>query len=182
MHFSEKVKPFNCCPACGASNIVFGDNKEFYCRECAFIYFHNAAAAVAVILEYGEKVLLIKRAREPGKGKLDLPGGFVDPNESAEDAVIREIKEELKIDLREPKYLGSCPNIYKYEGVIYYTCDLFFHCKIDAMPTDFDKKEIEDLILINPLEIAEEKIAFSSTIIGLGILNSLKSRNRPEAR
>jgi NADH pyrophosphatase NudC (nudix superfamily) len=98
----------------------------------------------------------------------------VDPKESAEEAVIREIKEELKIDIKEPEYLGSYPNIYEYEDVLYHTCDLFFCCKIDALPTDFDGTEIEELILVNPSEIPEDKIAFESVKMGLGIFKSSK--------
>jgi ADP-ribose pyrophosphatase YjhB (NUDIX family) len=175
MHTTEKVKPFNRCPACGSSDIIFDSEKKLICPECAFTYYHNVAAAAGAVLQYDEKVVLIKRAKEPGKGKLDLPGGFVDPKESAEEAIKREIKEELKIDITEPKYLGSFPNIYRYEGVLYHTCDLFFYCKIDALPTDFDKKEIEDLVLISPLEIPDDEIAFESVRVGLDIFKSTQS-------
>jgi NAD+ diphosphatase len=167
------MKIFNCCPACGSSNIVFEDNKKFNCRECAFTYFHNVAAAVGAILEYDKEIILIKRAIEPGKGKLDLPGGFIDPDESAEDAVIREVKEDLLIDIKEPKYLYSHPNIYEYEDVLYRTCDLFFYCKIDALPTEFDRKEIKDLVLLNPSEIPNNRIAFDSVKKGLEEFSSL---------
>jgi len=172
MHLSKKTQPFNYCPACRSSDISFGDMKKVSCRDCSFTYYHNVAAAVAVILEYDNKIVLIKRAKEPGKGKLDLPGGFVDPKESAEEAVIREIKEELRIVLKEPRYLGSYPNIYKYQDVFYNTCDLFFYSKIDAPPADFDKTEIAELVLINPLEIPDDKIAFESVKMGL---NKFKS-------
>jgi NADH pyrophosphatase NudC (nudix superfamily) len=182
MHLSEKIKPFNYCPACGSSDIIFEDTKKVSCRDCSLTYYHNVATGVGVILEYDKKIVLIERAKEPGKGKLDLPGGFVDPKESAEEAVTREIKEELRIDVRELRYLGSYPNIYKYEGVIYHTCDLFFHSKIDKLPTDFDKAEIEDLILINPLEIPDDKIAFESVKKGLGIFKSSKSHVKHEAQ
>ena len=161
------MKIFNCCPACGSSDIVFEDDKKFNCRECAFTYFHNVAAAVGAILEYDGRIILIKRAKEPGKGKLDLPGGFVDPKESAEEALIREVKEELNINLNGPKYLGSYPNIYKYEDVLYHTCDLFFYSKINTVPTTFNKTEIEELILVNPLEVPKERIAFESIKICL---------------
>lgn len=182
MHLSKKIKPFNYCPACGSSDISFGDMKKVRCRDCSFTYYHNVAAAVAAILEYDEKVVLIKRAKEPCKGKLDLPGGFVDPKESAEEAIKREIREELKIDVKELEYLGSYPNIYKYEDVLYHTCDLFFYSKIDALPTDFDKTEIEDLILINPLEIPDDKIAFESVKMGLGMFKSSKFHVKHEAQ
>ena len=182
MHLSEKIQPFNYCPACGSSDIIFDDMKKVSCRNCSFTYYHNVAAAVGAILEYDKKVVLIERAKEPGKGKLDLPGGFVDPKESAEEAVRREIKEELRIDIREPKYLGSYPNIYKYEDVLYNTCDLFFYSKIDALPADFDKTEIEDLILTNPLEIPDDKIAFESVKMGLSIFKSSKPHIQHEAQ
>jgi len=167
MHISEKVKPFNCCPACGSGDIVFDDNKKFRCRECSFTYYHNVAAAVGVILEYDKKIVLIKRAKEPGKGKLDLPGGFIDPNESAEEAVVREVKEEINIDIKDPEYLGSYPNIYKYQDVLYHTCDLFFYCRIDVLPVEFNKTEVEELVLLSPSEIPADKIAFDS--VGLAL-------------
>jgi NAD+ diphosphatase len=179
MHLSEKIKPFNYCPSCGSSDISFSDMKKVVCRDCSFTYYHNVAAAAAAILEYDNKIVLIKRAKEPGKGRLDLPGGFVDPKESAEEALRREIKEELKIEVGKLKYLGSYPNVYKYEGVLYHTCDLFFYSKINALGPEFDRTEIKELVLIDPLEIPYDKIAFESVKKGLGIFNSLESRTSP---
>ena len=173
MHISEKFKPFNCCPACGSGDIVFDENKKIICQQCAFTYYHNVAAAVGAILQYDERIVLIKRAKEPGRGKLDLPGGFVDPNESAEEAVIREVKEEINIDIKEPEYLGSYPNIYKYQDVLYHTCDLFFYCRIDVPPVEFSKIEVEELVLLSPSEIPADKIAFDS--VGLA-LEKVKSQ------
>ncbi len=166
------MKIFDYCPSCGSRDIFFDDIKEFKCRACSFTYFHNVAAAVAAILKYDQKILLIERGQDPEKGKLDLPGGFVDPKESAEEGLKREIKEELNIDLSGPKYLGSCPNIYNYKGVLYHTCDLFFYSKIEVLPTKFNKSEIGKLVLINPKEIPEDKFAFESIKTGLHLLNT----------
>jgi len=58
-----------------------------------------------VILENGE-ILLIKRAREPFKGKWALPGGFVEYNEKVEDAVIREIREETGVNAEIKELVG----------------------------------------------------------------------------
>jgi ADP-ribose pyrophosphatase YjhB (NUDIX family) len=123
------------------------------------------------MLEYDQKIVLIKRSKEPGRGKLDFPGGFVDPEETAEEAVKREICEELRINVEKLKYVGSYPNIYEYKGVLYRTCDLFFHSKIDTLPTSFDKREIEEFVLMNPSEVPIEEIAFESTRIGLDLLS-----------
>ena len=160
MHFP---KPFNRCPNCGTPDISFDGMKKLHCRACSFTFFHNTAAAVAVVLEYGKQIVLIRRNKAPGKGKLDLPGGFVDPDESAEEAARREVKEELSMDLGALKYMGSYPNTYKYKDVTYKTCDLFFSSRIDVLPTVFDTREIRELILMHPSEISEDQIAFEST-------------------
>lgn len=124
----QKVLKF--CPRCGGIHFEPHGSKANKCRDCGFVFFFNAAAAVAVILRNEGKVLLTKRAFDPGKGTLDLPGGFVDPLESAEHAVDREIEEELNLKITEKKYCGSFPNTYVYGGVLYYTCDLVFECSV----------------------------------------------------
>lgn len=161
-HFGN-MRIFNYCPSCGSKDIFFDGIKKLNCKECSFTFFNNVAAAVAGILEYDQKILFTIRAKDPGKGKLDLSGGFVDPNESAENALKREIKEELNIDIKNPEYLDSFPNIYEYKNVVYHVCDLFFYSKIDALPTDFDKREIEELVLINRSEVPIDKLAFESS-------------------
>ena len=161
-HFRD-MKTFNYCPFCGEGDILFDGVKKINCKKCSFIFFQNIATAVAVILEYNKKILVTKRGEEPGKGKLDLPGGFVDPKESAEDAIKREIREELNIEIGDLQYLGSFPNIYEYKDVVYNVCDLFFFSRINTLPTDFDRVEIEELILVNPSEIPIDKFAFEST-------------------
>ena len=165
------MKIFEYCPSCGSRDIFFDGIKEFRCKACSFTFFQNVATAVAAILGYDGKILLIKRGEEPEKGKLDFPGGFVDPKETAEEGLKREIKEELNINLGELKYLGSYPNLYTYKGVLYHTCDLFFYSNIDVFPTELDRTEITELVLINPTEIPDDKIAFESTKIGLRLFN-----------
>ncbi|MGD2095551.1 MAG: NUDIX domain-containing protein [Phycisphaerales bacterium] len=169
------MRLFKYCPSCRSENILFDDIKKHFCKDCSFTFFQNVATAVAAVLEYDQKILLIKRNNEPGKGKLDLPGGFVDPKENAEEAVKREINEELKINIGTPKYFGSFPNIYEYKGILYHTCDLFFYSRIQAPPTDVDRTEIEELIFINPIEIPFEKIAFESTKICLGLFTNIQT-------
>jgi NAD+ diphosphatase len=170
-HSSKRATLFNRCPDCGSGDVSFDGIKEFCCRACSFTFFHNPAAAVGVVLEYGDRIMFTRRSREPQKGMLDLPGGFVDPDETAEHAARREVREELDMELGELKYLGSQPNTYEYKGVVYKTCDLFFSCRIDALPAVFDESEIEELVLLAPSEVPPEQLAFESAKTWLRLFN-----------
>ncbi len=131
-HYPQNV--FKYCPRCGSSNFVANGEKANKCVDCGFVFYFNAATAVAVIIRDSEnRVLLTKRAFDPGKGTFDLPGGFVDPLESAEHAVDREIQEELSLKITSKIYRGSFPNRYLYGGIVYFTCDLVFECTVETL-------------------------------------------------
>jgi NAD+ diphosphatase len=118
--------PFLFCPSCGAADIAFLEGKRWLCQACGFEYFHNVATAAGVILDSGGEIVLLERAKEPRKGKLGLPGGFVNPGERAEDGALRECLEEIGWAPPSLSFIGSFPNRYEYRGVVYHTCDLFF--------------------------------------------------------
>ncbi|MBN2442170.1 MAG: NUDIX domain-containing protein [Spirochaetales bacterium] len=166
---------FSHCPTCTLKTLEYDDIKRYYCPECDFTYYHNPAAAVAGIILFNNKLLLIKRAKDPGKGKLDLPGGFVDPGESAEDGLKREIHEELGIHVTSCKYFMSLPNTYDYKGIIYPTCDLIFEITIETFPGEWEKDEIEDVILVHPASAAALEFAFPSGKAAIG--SFVKQRN-----
>ncbi len=70
--------------------------KLWHCESCDFEFYLNVAAAVAALITDEEgRLLVVVRAEEPRKGMWDLPGGFADPGESAEEALGRELAEEL---------------------------------------------------------------------------------------
>ena len=175
-------KLFVYCPSCGSKDMHFDGVKEFSCSVCSFTYYHNVAAGVGAILELGEKIVLIERSKDPGKGKLDFPGGFVEPEESAEEALSREIREEIGIGINVAKleYLGSYPNAYEYKGVVYQTCDLFFFSRIDAIPTDFDRREVQAVSLLSPAEIPPDRIAFPSVRASLSRFLEIHKRRDAE--
>ena len=92
-----------------------------------------------------------RRAKEPAKGTLDLPGGFVDNNENAEQGMVREIAEEtgLRVDPADLGYLFSVPNVYRYSGMDIHTLDLFFLCRVGEVEVraDDDVSELQWLSL-----------------------------------
>jgi ADP-ribose pyrophosphatase YjhB (NUDIX family) len=125
------------------------------------------ASAVGVIIEYRDRLLLTQRKIEPKRGKLDLPGGFVDYHESGEDCVRREIKEELNISLKEVEFFCSAPNVYEYKGVVYQTLDLIYLSKIKNINGIQARDDVADYKFLLPSELDINELAFDSSKYGI---------------
>ncbi len=97
------------CPYCGGKlKKKFIEGRErLFCTECGFVIFENPTPVVAAVLIEGEKILLVKRGIPPKKGFWSLPAGFIDVDESAEETLIREMKEETNLDIKEFEPLGT---------------------------------------------------------------------------
>jgi len=112
-----------------------------------------------------DKILFAVRNVDPDKGKWDLPGGFIDPNENAQEAACREIKEELGLDLQpsDLQFITTSPNQYLYKKVPYRTMDLFFECELQSDEINITAEdEIKELLWVKTSEIELEKIGFVS--------------------
>ena len=88
------------------------------------------AFAVAFILNEKEELLVVRRKNEPAKGTLDLPGGFVDMDETGEEGVAREVKEETGLEVIGVNYQFSIPNLYLYSDFLVHTLDMFYVVKV----------------------------------------------------
>lgn len=109
-------------------NIRRTQRKSKQCTTCGFVYYFNPSSAVACFIRNAAgEILLVRRAKDPAKDTLDLPGGFVDMHESAEEAAHREVKEETGLDITECRYLFSIPNLYMYSGFEVHTVDMFLN-------------------------------------------------------
>ena len=160
MHFSIL---FTHCPACGSVKFIQNNVKSKRCESCGFVYYINPSAAVAsfIVNEQGE-LLVCKRGKEPEKGTWDLPGGFVDGNESAEEAISREIFEELQTKVTEATYLFSLPNEYEYNKLTVPTLDMFFECKLENLDNLNPSDDVEDCFFVPLNEINSEKFGLKS--------------------
>ena len=129
---NHPLQIFKYCPLCGCGDFIDNDEKSRRCSRCGFVYYLNPSSAyVAFIIDSKGRLLVERRDREPAKGTLDLPGGFADIGETAEQGVAREVKEETGLSVARSRYLFSIPNTYLYSGMLIPTLDLFFACEVD---------------------------------------------------
>ena len=151
------------CPRCGKQAEVAGC-VPFRCTQCGFANFFGPVAAVGGLVtnEQGE-LLLVRRAREPGKGKWGLPGGFVDRNETIEQALSREVLEETNLCVKDASYLTSFPNLYEYAGAVSPVIDLFYVCEVvDRGAIRLADGELDSFLWVNPTDEHLAEMAFPS--------------------
>lgn len=157
-------KVFKYCPKCGAAAMRVVGAKLLRCEACGFELYMNPAAAVGGVIADGQgRIVVLIRAEDPGKGQWDLPGGFVDPGETAEEALRREVREEVGLEVTAMRYLGSWPNVYQYLGVRYRTVDLGFLCEAaGAEGARAMESEVTEILLVPPADVDIGRFAFAS--------------------
>ncbi len=161
------------CPHCGKKSFNAGRFKPWYCQSCDFKIYPNVAAAAAVfIFDDKNRILFIERGHDPGKGKLGLPGGFLDPGETAETGIAREILEEVGITVSNITYLSSFPNNYQWGGIHYDTIDLFYTARLTSKNITIDGDEVAAVKWKLRSEVENHELAFPSFIQALNCLDS----------
>jgi ADP-ribose pyrophosphatase YjhB (NUDIX family) len=162
----QPIHLFRRCPACG-ERVQSGANP-LHCPACGLSYFFNpTVAAAAYIFDAQQRALFIRRAKEPAKGLLAIPGGFIDIGESAEDALRREALEEVDVELADVRFLCSCPNEYPYRGVTYPVCDLIFTATAVNPDAVRAKSEVAGIEWRRLEDVTEAELAFPSLRMGL---------------
>lgn len=151
------------CPVCGSKSFHVRNEKAKRCDACGFVYYFNPSAAVACFIRNAkDELLVVRRAKEPAMGTLDLPGGFVDMHESGEEAAIREVREETRLEVSECRYLFSIPNIYPYSGFDVQTLDLFFECRVESFEQAIAQDDASEILLLEPKDIQPEDFGLTS--------------------
>ncbi len=111
------MKPFNFCPACG-SELERGSDEGFRCPNCDRRWYRNSAPAAGAAIVKDGKALITQRGIEPKEGLYDIPGGFLGVGEDPIDALKRELKEELgmEIEVEVDDCISMVPHPYGEEA------------------------------------------------------------------
>lgn len=159
---------FEYCPLCGSHHFVENSAKSRKCENCGFEMFMNPSSAnVAFIVNSRGELLVERRKREPAKGMLDLPGGFADPGETAEEGVRREVMEETGLKVTRVEYAFSQPNVYRYSGIDIPTLDMFFRCKVEDESQLNAADDAAECMWLKPEDIHTEQFGLRSVRWGL---------------
>ncbi len=159
----NSLHSFIYCPRCGKEGFEDRGERAKFCPHCDLSYYGNVASAVACLIRNAKgEFLFVRRANEPAKGTLDMAGGFVDPMETVEEAVAREIKEETGLAVRQMTYIASLPNIYPYSGITVYTSDLFFLVELEDFDGAIASDDAEELVVLKAEELDAELFGLKS--------------------
>jgi len=149
------------CPSCGGPLQIEGHSAE--CRECGLtVYANPAPTASALILDSRGRVLLSRRAGDPGKGMWDIPGGFIEEGEGPLETLRREMKEETGLEIEPTEFLGGFVDRYGDGGI--YTLNLYWTARIvSGEPSPAD--DVADLRWFGPDELpAQDEFAFTNSV------------------
>lgn len=162
----------NFCRRCGAS-LTKKSDTAYVCTNNHTLYSNPAPTVGIFLLADNGDIVLSVRGIDPGKGGLDTIGGFVDANETFEQAIEREILEET--GLRSDKYsqltyLTSAPSNYEFSGEIRSVLSCFYYATLvpDAEPTPSD--DVAELVYIAPADIIVDELWSNDTRIGIQAL------------
>jgi ADP-ribose pyrophosphatase YjhB (NUDIX family) len=112
--FSE-LADWRSCPRCGTE--LRHEEGSVRCPGCGLAEYANPApTASAVVRDDDGRILLARRARDPGAGLWDLLGGFMDEGEEPLQTLRRELREESGLDAEPGRFLGAIPDRYGEDG------------------------------------------------------------------
>ena len=169
---------FRYCPSCATPL----DRREspVKCAACGFQYYLNTTCATAALLVRPDGLaLFIRREKEPRKGFLAMPGGFIDEGETAEQGVRREFLEEVGFEPRGIDFLCSHPNTYFYQGTTYPVLDFFFVARATGEENPQALDAVASVHWLDPMTVHPAEIAFPSMVHALQVYQQRADPARP---
>ena len=116
------AKQLTFCPVCGhkLTTREEGGRIRQVCPNCGYVHYVNPVPTVGILIEMDGGIVLIKRAHPPHKDRWTLPSGYIEADESAEEAAIREAQEEtgLNVEILELSSVNSYPEGPPQSGIM----------------------------------------------------------------
>lgn len=136
MTSQNPVSVFKFCPKCGGALTAQRQEGKplLVCVQCDFHFYQNVSTTTALLIERSGNILLVRRGIEPSLGLLDVPGGFVDWGEEAEDGAKREAQEELGVSLSRLVLFGTYHDWYHTQGLALSVLALYYAATIHDEP------------------------------------------------
>lgn len=149
---------YKICPLCGSE--LKHDPKFAFCDRCGHRMYNCPRTAVNVLIfNENDELCLIVRKIDPFKGHWGFPGGFIDGEESVQEAARREVKEELGVDAEIGEIVYSSPAKYEYKGLIYNVLALYLIAKVKI--TNFQVgDDVSNYKFFRKQDLASVKIAW----------------------
>ncbi|MBV8685458.1 MAG: NAD(+) diphosphatase [Alphaproteobacteria bacterium] len=135
------------CGRCGAPTVRFRAGWGRRCTACTLEHFPRVDPVVIMLAEFDGRVLLGRQPQYPA-GRYSALAGFVEPGESIEEAVAREIEEEAGLRVADVRYVASQP--WPFPGQLMIAC--IARAASDAVT--LDRNELEDAIWADRAEVA----------------------------
>jgi NAD+ diphosphatase len=120
IHLVEWVRTYQFCTTCRGELRLRTDMRAKECEKCGRLEFPRLSPAIIVLIEKEDTLLLARSSRFTGEF-FSVLAGFVEPGESLEDAVRREVMEEVGISVKAITYFGSQPWPFPDSLMIGYT-------------------------------------------------------------
>lgn len=110
------------CGACGEPMKLVAGERAMRCA-CGHSAYPRISPAMMVLVRRGPAILLARNIAVPAGGRMSALAGFVEPGESIEDAIHREVREEVGIEVRDPRYFASQSWPYPHALMIAFTAE-----------------------------------------------------------
>ncbi len=148
------------CGRCGARTETKSNERAKVCPQCGLINFPRITPAIIVAVLKGNQILLSRAHRFP-PGLYSVIAGFVEPGETLEECVRREVKEEVGIEVQNICYFGSQPWPFPHSLMVAFTADYA------AGKIAIDEAEIVDAgwFTVNNLPPIPDKVSISRRLI-----------------
>lgn len=147
------------CPKCGGplhlQRVADDARERLVCQSCGFVYYQDPKVSACTIPVQDGCMIMVRRAIEPGRGLWVFPGGYMDQDETVEEAAIRETREEIGLDVR----LTGLVGVYSYRSAVVV---VVYACEILGGELQIDRESTE-VRCFRPDEIPWDQLAFPST-------------------